>query len=219
MSLIDRLHGGYVHNRRVRVLSDHLAQLIPANARALDVGCGDGLLAHLIMQKRPDVHMKGVDVLVRSHTRIPVDRFDGRVIPYSDGSLDVVMFVDVLHHTEDPMVLLREAVRTARMAIVIKDHTRNGLFAGTTLRLMDQVGNARHGVALLYNYWPKERWLEAFETLGLTIGVWKKGLRLYPRPASWIFDRSLHFVSRLDLRRGGIVPRGRDCLGAIGGSS
>jgi len=28
------------------------------------------------------------------------------------------MFVDVLHHTHDPMILLREAVRVARKAIV-----------------------------------------------------------------------------------------------------
>jgi len=203
VSLVDRLHGGYVHNRRVRVLSDHLAQLLPANARVLDVGCGDGLLAHLVLQRRRDVEIRGVDVLVRNHTQIPVDCFDGQVIPYSDASLDVVMFVDVLHHTEDPMVLLREAARTARVAIVIKDHLRDGLFASPTLRFMDYIGNARHAVALPYNYWPQQRWLQAFRTLDVTIGVWKTDLRLYPRPASWIFDRSLHFVSRLDVRRGG----------------
>ena len=219
MNLIDCLHGGYIHTRRVRVLSDHFARLLPANAQALDVGCGDGLLAHLVMQKRPDVKIKGIDVLVRGHTHIPVDRFDGQVVPYGDGSLDVVMFVDVLHHTENPMVLLREAVRTARMAIVIKDHTRNGLFAGPTLRLMDRVGNARHGVSLRYNYWPQERWFAAFEKLDVTIGVWKKDLRLYPRPASWMFDRSLHFIARLDVRGGGVVLRGQNCFGAIGGSS
>ncbi|HEX9900164.1 MAG TPA: class I SAM-dependent methyltransferase [Candidatus Methylomirabilis sp.] len=185
------------------MLSDHLAQLFPANARALDVGCGDGWLAHLIMQKRPDVHMKGIDVVVRRHTHVPVDCFDGQVIPYGDASVDVVMCVDVLHHTEDPMVLLREAVRTARRAIVIKDHLCDGLFAAPTLRCMDRVGNARHGVALPYNYWPRQRWLQAFRALDVTIGVWKTDLRLYPRPASWIFDRSLHFISRLDVRRGG----------------
>jgi SAM-dependent methyltransferase len=32
--------------------------------------------------------------------------------PFSEDSFDMVMFVDVLHHTSDPRVLLREAVRT-----------------------------------------------------------------------------------------------------------
>ena len=31
---------------------------------------------------------------------------------------DVVMFVDVLHHTDDPMILLRQAYPLARKAIV-----------------------------------------------------------------------------------------------------
>src|SRR5262245_50756455 len=55
MSLLGRMHDGYVHNRRVDVLSDHLAELIPPHARVLDVGCGDGLLARRIMQKRSDI--------------------------------------------------------------------------------------------------------------------------------------------------------------------
>ena len=199
MSLIEHIHDGYVHHRRVRVLSAHLAEIIPQNSRVLDVGCGDGLLAHLILQRRPDLFLRGIDVLVRQQTHIPVDEFDGRVIPYGNASFNVVILVDVLHHTDDPMLMLREAARVAATAVVIKDHTRDGALAGATLRFLDWVGNARHGVALPYNYWPQQRWLEAFNTLGLTIGVWEKELGLYPRPANWFFGRSLHFIARLDL--------------------
>jgi len=197
--VIERIHGGYVYQRRIRVLCEHLAKLIPPAARVLDVGCGDGLLAHLILQKRPDLALRGIDVLVREHTYIPVDGFDGRVIPHPDASFDVVMFVDVLHHTEDPTVLLCEAARVATTAIILKDHCRDGILAGLTLGFLDWVGNARHGVALPYNYWPERKWYEVFEKLGLTIAVWAKHLGLYPRPANWAFGRSLHFIARLDL--------------------
>ena len=44
------------------------------------------------------------------------------------------MCVDVLHHTDDPMILMREAMRVTRQAILIKHHTLDGLFAGPTLR-------------------------------------------------------------------------------------
>jgi SAM-dependent methyltransferase len=199
MSVVERLHGGYIHARRVRVLSNHLVELIPQNARVLDVGCGDGLLAHRLMQKRLDIDVRGLDVLIRRQTHIPVEDFDGKVIPFGDATFDAVMFIDVLHHVQDPMRLLHEAVRTARKTVVIKDHTLNGFLAGPTLRFLDWVGNAHYGVALPYNYWPQERWLEAFKSLNLTLGVWEKDLGLYPRPANWLFERSLHFMARLDL--------------------
>lgn len=196
--LIRGVHDDYVHNRRVRVLERHLSELIPAGATALDVGCGDGLLAHRIQRRRPDVRIDGLDVLVREGTPIPVRPFDGRTIPAADASVDAVLFVDVLHHTDDPTVLLREAARVARRAILIKDHTRDGLLAGPTLRFMDYVGNAHHGVALPYNYWPRRRWDEAFRGLGWAVCAWKIDLRLYPKPADWIFGRSLHFIARLE---------------------
>jgi SAM-dependent methyltransferase len=130
-----------------------------------------------------------------------VHQFDGVKIPYGDRSVDVVMFVDVLHHTDDPSTLLREAARTARQSILIKDHTRNGALAGVTLRFMDWVGNSPHGVSLPYNYWDRQKWLDVCERLGLKIGVWRADLNIYPWPATWIFDRSLHFLARLDLQR------------------
>lgn len=199
MNLLEHVHQHYVHNRRTSILRDHLVQVLPQNASILDIGCGDGLLAELILQHRPDLQIQGVDVLRRNDCRIPLKEFDGSAIPYNDGAFDVALFVDVLHHTRDPMVLLTEAVRIARKAIVIKDHICSGPFDAFTLRLMDHVGNCRHGVALPYNYWSAEKWFAAVELLGLRVTAWKKDLRLYPYPARWFFDRSLHFISRLEL--------------------
>ena len=199
MSIVELVHDCFAYERRTRLLSGHLAEITPKNFHMLDGGCGDGRLTQLISQKRPDVTLRGIDTLLRPRTYIPVDPFDGKTIPYDSRSFDGVMFVDVLHHTEDPMSLLREAARVARRIILIKDHTLQGLFAAQTLRFMDKIGNARHGVSLPNNYWPKERWLEAFDTLALRIGVWTDKLGLYPWPASWFFDRSLHFIAQLYL--------------------
>lgn len=197
MNPIERIHGGYVFDRRVRVLAGHLAEALPRDACVLDVGCGDGAMAMALLQKRPDLTIEGIDVLLRDETHVPVTKFDGVSIPREDQSVDVVLFVDVLHHTADPTVLLREAKRVASKAVVIKDHARDGFLAGATLRFMDWVGNARHGVALPYNYWPERRWREAFAELGLEVDSWTAKLGLYPGPAGWLMDRSLHFVARL----------------------
>jgi SAM-dependent methyltransferase len=197
MSLISRVHGGFVYGRRVRVLSEILSRLIPRSAEILDVGCGDGVIDSLIMASRQDLRIQGIDVLIRPNTCIPVREFDGSHIPHEDAAFDLVMFVDVLHHTEDPMVLMREATRVARSAILIKDHDSLGWLAPPTLRLMDWVGNARHGVSLTYNYWPKPRWLDAFRSLCLSVQVWEQKLGLYPWWGDVVFGRSLHFVSLL----------------------
>lgn len=199
MSLIETIHGGYVFKRRVRVLSTHLAEVMPREATVLDVGCGDGLIAKLIMERRPDVKLEGIDVLLRPQTHVPVTKFDGFKIPHPDKSFDCVMFVDVLHHTEDPLVLLREAARVARLGVILKDHCRDGWLAQPTLRFMDWVGNARHGVVLPYNYWSNAQWQDAFRKLGLTTAERRADLGLYPFPASLAFERSLHFIARLDV--------------------
>ena len=196
MSAIARVHGGYIAGRRVQVLARHLADLLPRDASVLDVGCGDGSLAKLIGDRRPDVQMRGIDVLVRDQTAIPVEPFDGSHFPAADGSYDVVMFVDVLHHTEDAHILLKEARRVARRNIVLKDHTRDGLLAGPTLRFMDGVGNARFGVALPYNYWTRDQWQTAFRDLHVEVELWQSRLGLYPSWANWLFGRSLHFIAR-----------------------
>jgi SAM-dependent methyltransferase len=198
MTLLERIHGTLVHPSRVRTLSSVLAGLIPPGASVLDVGSGDGRVGQLISRSRTDIHLAGIDTTVREGAAIPVREFDGRVIPFDSRSWDVVMFVDVLHHTGEPVQLLREAARVSRKAILIKDHLLQGGFARRVLSFMDWVGNRRHGVELPYNYWTRERWLDEFARLGLEIVVWNGRLGLYPPPTSWIFERDLHFVARLD---------------------
>lgn len=194
---LDAAHDRFVGNRRLTVLARQLADLLPPNAAVLDVGCGDGQLTSRVAALRPDCSFRGLDVLGRSDTAIPVDLFDGQRIPAPDRSVDVVMFVDVLHHTDDPNVLLREARRVARRCVIIKDHRRDGVMAGTTLRVMDWVGNAHHGVRLPYNYWSERQWRQAFSSTGLTPEVWSQRLGIHGALLDPIVGRGLHFITRL----------------------
>ncbi|HWY68178.1 MAG TPA: class I SAM-dependent methyltransferase [Terriglobales bacterium] len=197
MSVLDIAHGGFIYPRRICQLGQTIANLLPANARVLDIGCGDGLLSSQIVKKRSDLVVQGIDVLVRNKTFIPVTEFDGAVIPYANDSFDVAILVDVLHHTDDPTVLLREAKRVSRKGIVIKDHTSNGPMADLRLRFMDWVGNSRHGVILPYNYWPLETWKAQLTRLNLEIETWVSELHLYPWWANWLFGSSLHFIASI----------------------
>jgi SAM-dependent methyltransferase len=196
---LDLVHGGLIFGRRVRVLSEQLARQLPPRARVLDVGAGDGSMGRSIQRLRPDVSVSGIDVFVRAETAYEVKLFDGERVPFDDDSFDAAVFVDVLHHTKDPLTLLLEAARVARV-VVIKDHLRAGLLAEETLSAMDWVGNARHGVVLPYNYWNRLQWDAAFERARLVVDHWEPQLGLYAPPLGWLFDRSLHFVARLRRR-------------------
>jgi SAM-dependent methyltransferase len=196
--MLGSAHERLVYGRRIEVLAGHLAELIPRDATVLDVGSGDGLLARSVESRRADLRMFGVDVLVRPQTHIPVRHFDGVLLPFADGAFDVVMMVDVLHHANDQHALLQEVIRVARRAVVIKDHAADGFLARPTLRFMDWVGNARHGVSLPYAYWPSGRWRSEFAKKGLRVAEMRTRLGLYPWPASLLFERGLHFVTRLE---------------------
>jgi SAM-dependent methyltransferase len=194
-ALLNAVHHRAVHNRRVQVLSRQLAQIIPDGGRVLDVGCGDGLISREMMKRRPDLEIEGVDVALRPTTHIPATTFDGSVLPFGDDSFDYVTIIDVLHHTTDPVVLLAESRRVARKGVVIKDHLREGIGAGATLRVMDWVGNRGHDVVLPYNYLSRAEWDGAFGRAGLRVMDWRDELGLYPRLARFIFERRLHFVA------------------------
>ena len=199
MNLLDRLHERGVLRQRARRLATLLAEVIPPGCAVLDVGCGDGFIDTLLLERRSDLKIHGVEVPSRTQPKFPVTYFDGTTLPFGRASFDIVMFVDVLHHTDDPMVLLREAARVAKQAIVVKDHLLQGILAGARLRFMDHVGNARHGVALPFNYWTRHQWKRAEEILDLRKRVELTELGLYPPLADWIFGANLHFLALYDL--------------------
>jgi len=194
MSVLGEIHQAYIYSRRIRRLSELLAELIPPSCSLLDVGCGDGKLSRSLLEKRPDLQIEGVDVLVRDRIWLPVRTFDGRRLPYPEAAFDGVMLIDVLHHTDDPEPLLREAIRVSRRWLVVKDHFLRGPVAALRLRFMDYVGNSRFGVPLPYNYLSLQQWSGLRLHLNLKVIAEVTELGLYPRPIDCVFGKDLHFI-------------------------
>lgn len=198
LSLLKLAHGRMVFNRRVHVLSEVLAEQIPAGAEVLDIGCGDGTIGSLLAEKRRDISIKGVEIMTRPSCRIRCRTFDGENLPFASSAFDLCLIVDVLHHTKDVAKLLREAARVSRKYVLLKDHLSESALDFQTLKLMDWVGNRPHGVTLPHNYQSKEAWETHFRECGLAVNKWTTEVPLYPFPFSAIVGRKLHFVALLE---------------------
>ncbi|SEO23857.1 Methyltransferase domain-containing protein [Pseudorhodobacter antarcticus] len=200
-NILNKVHSSAVMKRRVRVLAQALAEMFDSAGTVLDVGCGDGTVALSIEKLKPALEFSGVDVFLRPTVAIPAIVYDGKRIPYEDEAFDYAMIVDVLHHTDDPAAVLAECMRVTRKGVVIKDHLAEGFAARPILRFMDWVGNRGHNVRLPYNYLDKEEWRRVFKQIGSQEINAKVKLGLYPAPFGYLFDRSLHFVARIDETR------------------
>ncbi len=199
LKLVSAVHGLFVRGGRVDRLVDAVAELCPTGRqRILDIGCGDGqIAAGLARTLGDDCHISGIDVLVRPQAAIEVAQYDGRTIPFEDDSFDTVLLIDVLHHTEDPALLLKEAARVAGGRVIVKDHLCESRTDKRLLSFMDWVGNRPSGVAIEYNYLSSAAWDECIARAGLVREFCTTDVKLYRWPLSMIFHRRMHVLMRL----------------------
>lgn len=205
MSLSGYFHKKVVYSRRMdrlsKLMADRLKSLehdLKKRISVLDLGCGDGKIDSLIMKRLPFVQIEGIDVLVRDETYINVSKYDGKHIPFADGSYDAVMVVDVLHHTDRPEKVFEEICRVSNKYILIKDHIRTGSVSYIKLRAMDHVGNAHYHVRSPYNYLTDEQWKHMYSQNKLKLIKIDTDLHLYKGIFHLLFDRNLHFIAILE---------------------
>jgi SAM-dependent methyltransferase len=100
-----------------------VARVLPPQATVLDVGCGNGFIAH---------HLTGilranvVGLDIGRNTTAPINYlpYDGRHFPVRDQSFDAVLLCYVLHHAQNPRLVLNEVIRVLRdggLAIIYED--------------------------------------------------------------------------------------------------
>ena len=100
-----------------------LARVLPPRADVLDVGCGNGFIAHHLsgILGRPVV---GLDVGDSTAAKIKYLPYDGRHFPVRDQTFDAVLLCYVLHHAQDAVLVLNEVNRVLReggVAVIYED--------------------------------------------------------------------------------------------------
>ena len=100
-----------------------IARFIPPGAALLDVGCGNGFIAHHLSAML-GTSVVGIDVGAATEAAIEYRPFDGIHFPLKDDSVDAVLLCYVLHHAQDAGAVLSEARRVLRkggLAIIYED--------------------------------------------------------------------------------------------------
>lgn len=100
-----------------------IARAIPPGSKVLDVGCGNGFIAHHLSAM---LGSRAVGIDLTDSTAAPIDfrRYDGAHFPVADKSFDAVLFCYVLHHAQDVSVVLHEMRRVLRdggLAVIYED--------------------------------------------------------------------------------------------------
>ena len=123
---------GYVRGK----IFDKL-KITPQGKRALEVGCGGGILCEEIAAM--GFETTGIDPSERSlyfageHSmlsglNIRYDKGSGEALPYGDNSFDAVLCCDVLEHVSDPHRVISEISRVLRVGGVFCYDTINRTF-------------------------------------------------------------------------------------------
>ena len=90
-----------------------IARVVPRGSEVLDVGCGNGYIAHHLSAMLGTT-VTGIDVADSTEAPIDYRQYDGREFPAADSSFDAVVLAYVLHHAQSLKTILAEAHRSLR---------------------------------------------------------------------------------------------------------
>ena len=105
---------------RVGIKLEKIARHMVPEDNHLDLGCGNGGLCHALKAKGYQIQPLDVKNISFFDDVQPLV-YDGERIPWPDNSFDTVLIITVLHHTPDPVAILKEAQRVARKKIILME--------------------------------------------------------------------------------------------------
>lgn len=105
---------------RAKASVEHFAQYLRDGESIVDIGAGLCDITQLLRQKGHAVTPLDVQDF-SMFTDIKPVVYSGERLPFADKSFDTALILTVLHHTPEPVAVLREARRVARRIIIIED--------------------------------------------------------------------------------------------------
>lgn len=126
----------------VAKVSDRIAAAIPPDAKCLDIGGGDGLIANALLERRGDISITLIDLApaigsfidpkfgdrVKVHPATPVSAFTEKTTAF-----DAVLITDVLHHIPEAFRpdffadVRRQMAKAESRILIVKEFAPGGL--------------------------------------------------------------------------------------------
>ena len=144
-----------------------VAGMIPRHSRVLDVGCGNGFIAHHLAALL-GASVTGIDLGKTAEAAIDYVRFDSATFPVENHSFDAVLFCYVLHHAQDCRAILSEVRRTLRpggLVVVYEDIPRRQ-WDRVVCAIHDRKWRGRTGRC---TFQLEEEWRETFAEAGFQV--------------------------------------------------
>jgi ubiquinone/menaquinone biosynthesis C-methylase UbiE len=146
----------------------------PNHKRMLDVGGGTGVVAEAMKELFELDSVTSVDVEDRFLATLGIETatFDGRSLPFPDGSFDCIVLNNVLHHVPEHIRcdLLRECRRVAGTGpVYIKDHITSSFLDDCRLAFLDLLGNLPFSGMVKAKYLRLEDWQKLAASSGFRI--------------------------------------------------
>jgi len=154
------------------------ADFIAQGSKILDLGCGSAIVGK-VFQDFFQAKIIGVDIRDYRVVNIPFQIFDGKNLPFPDDCFDTVLINYVLHHSKDPIALLKEAKRVARDKIIIHEDLLNGPFSSLICKIHGFSFAKFIGDSNKISFKSEKEWEKIFKELGLNI-IFKKRINNFP---------------------------------------
>ena len=185
----------------LKLLKQHLAKITKTNTRILDLGCGEGLTAAVVFNRKLDIgldnHKYFVKLAIDSGVYKKVILGDARKIPLPNKSVDLVFSNCVIEHIEEIDKVFSEVYRVlkpgGKFVFTTPSHNlyKYSIFSKLGLKFISKIyGRLRDKKYSHFNTYSIDEWRDILTKHKLKIS---KGYYYISKQEAELWDMLLYF--------------------------